>query len=402
MNTMVEKIKNHKILYKILFNINIILKECYYSIFRIIFLILCVVFKINEKKIICSSYNHTRISCNPKYITKYLIENNIHDFEIVWVLRKSKQNDQNIEGVRFVKFLSLRYLYEMATAKYILSNQRTDFIVGKRKNQKYIQLWHSSVRLKKIEGDAEKYLSKYYIKMAKKDSKKTDVMVSGSKHSTEIYRRAFWFSGEILEIGTPRNDILFNNNDMLVNNIREKIGIPKDNKVLLYAPTFRNNYQYDYNLLEVKKLKNILEKNSNENWIILIKFHPNMIRENIYDNILDSAINVSNYEDIQELFLISDYLITDYSSVMFDFCLTYKPIFLFVPDLEKYYLMERDLYFQLEELPFSISKNMKELERNITSFELDIYKNSVKKFLGKIGSFESGNACEKFIDYLKQ
>ena len=124
--------------------------------------------------------------------------------------------------------MSLKYFYELCTAKVIITNFRTTNIFKKRKNQYYIQTWHSSLRLKQIEKDAEDSLPESYIEMAKEDSKKCDLLLSGCRYSTDIFKRAFWYDGEIFEYGTPRNDLLINSDKEYIRNIKSVVFSTED------------------------------------------------------------------------------------------------------------------------------------------------------------------------------
>ncbi len=374
-----------------------------YVYVKAIFSIFKLLFKVQNNKIIFSSYNHNKISCNPKYVAKYILDNYAsHQYDIVWILRNIRFSDRyNLGNARIVKFKSIKYIYEISTAKIIISNQRTEFIVGKRKHQKYIQLWHSAIRLKKIEGDAREYLSPSYLRLAKRDSDKTDLMVSGSQHSTEIYKRAFWYSGKILNIGTPRNDLLFFENKELFGKIKDRLGIDKNTNIILYAPTFRRNYKYNYNVLNLELIRKIISNKTQQKYVVLLRYHPNLINTEIYDQVHGpNIINASSYDDIQELIAVSDYMITDYSSAMFDFCLTSKPCFLFVSDFDQYYVAERKFYFGLTELPFPIARTSKELVRSILLFNENKYRRDIAAFLAKVGSYERGNACPQLMKYI--
>lgn len=393
-------------------------KSIYYFLLKIrgyseistkIFLV--IIFMISNKfrpvkpnKIICRSYNNNVVSCNPKYISKYILENLPRDsYEIVWIVSDLDTIESGaLPGVRFVRFSTIKYAFEMSNAKFIIYNKRMDFMVPKRKNQVYVQMWHSSARLKKIEGDASKNLSRYYLDLAKKDSKKIDLMVSGSRHSTDIYRRAFWYNGEILNIGTPRNDMLIKHSVEEQKAIKEKLGIPISEKIILYVPTFRTNYKFDYSLFEGKKVEKALKTKFSGEWNVLKRYHPNLYKEKFFKDETKNVRNVSSYYDIQELLLVADCIITDYSSVMFDYCLTLRPIFLFVPDIDTYFVEDREFYFKIEEIPFTINKSMEELVSSIHKYDDSSYKSKVKSFLNRIGSFEDGMACERFINYIER
>ena len=195
---------------------------------------------IRNNKIFLYSYYGSQYGCSPKYISEYIVKNYPDKYDVVWAFNNI-ESKKDIEGIRKVKIMSLKYFYELCTSKIVITNFRTTEMFKKRKNQYYVQTWHSSLRLKQIEKDAEDTLPKHYVEMAKVDSKKLDLLMSGCKFSTDIFKRAFWYDGEIFECGTPRNDILFKNDMSLNNKIKEKLKIDKRKKVILYAPTFRKN-----------------------------------------------------------------------------------------------------------------------------------------------------------------
>ena len=177
-------------------------------------------------------------------------------------------------NTRLLNLFSIKSFFELATAKVWINNSRFDQFVIKRRGQFYIQTWHGGLALKKIEYDAEDKMSEYYKKVMKNDNNMIDIMLSNSKFCTEMYRRGFRYNGNIMEIGSPRNDILINKNIEIENSIYKKYKINRKEKILLYAPTFRNKYDknpydIDFDLLE----KLLLKKTGNE-WKILIKLHP--------------------------------------------------------------------------------------------------------------------------------
>ena len=155
----------------------------------IIYLFNC--FPIKQNKLFLFSYYGSQYGCSPKYISEYIRSKTPQgQFDIVWAFN-NLQSKQQIEGVRKVKTMSLSYFYELCTSKVVITNFRTTELFLKRKNQYYIQTWHSSLRLKQIEKDAEDSLPKHYVQMAKKDSVKCDLLLSGCKFSTAIFKRAF-------------------------------------------------------------------------------------------------------------------------------------------------------------------------------------------------------------------
>ncbi|WP_390364865.1 CDP-glycerol glycerophosphotransferase family protein [Virgibacillus byunsanensis] len=352
---------------------------------------------IKKNKIFLFSYYGSQFGCNPKYITDYIYKHYPKNrFDVVWAFNDPKSKS-HLKHFRKVKTMSLRYFYELCTSKVVITNYRTTALFVKRKEQYYIQTWHSSLRLKHIEKDAEDVLPTSYVKMAKKDSLKCDLLLSGSKYSTSIFKRSYWYDGEIFEHGTPRNDLLFKSNPNMRAMVLEELNIPSESKVLLYAPTFRkdNNLEvYDINWPGVvEKLKS---KFGNE-WTILVKLHPHLISESkklIYgDNVRD----VTSYDDIQELLLATDVLISDYSSLMFDFSITNRPCFLYVPDIEEYTAQDRKLYFDIVDLPFISATSNKDLLEKIGNFQHEQYRRSLGKFLKQVGSYENGEASKHLL-----
>lgn len=356
---------------------------------------------IKNNKIFLFSYYGSQYGCSPKYISEYLIRNYPKDkFDIVWAFN-DVESKQHINGIRKVRVMSLRYFYEMCTSKIIITNFRTTDIFKKRKDQYYIQTWHSSLRLKQIEKDAESSLPKDYIKMAREDSKKCDLLISGCKYSTEIFKRAFWYDGEIFEYGTPRNDLLINNDKEHIRNVKRKLNISYDTKLVLYAPTFRKNDDLDVYNLDYKNIVKSLKERFGGEWKFCIKLHPHLISRSEELNYGDDVLDLTKYDDIQELLSITDVLVSDYSSLMFDFGLTKRPCFLYVPDLYEYTNKDRKLYFDINTLPFINSKSNGELVEKIKDFDKETYNQNLEAFLNSIDNFEDGYACKKLAERIK-
>lgn len=355
---------------------------------------ICNCLPIQKNKVLLFSYYGSQYGCNPKYISEYM---NTHyptgKFDIVWAFN-NLINDRQLDDVRIVKTLSLRYFYELCTAKVIVTNYRMTDLFVKRKHQYYIQTWHSSLRLKQIEQDAQEVLPEHYIQMAKKDSAQCDLLLSGCQYSTDIFQRAFWYTGEIFKAGTPRNDLLFQKGHSKRSAIMGKLSLDMDQKVLLYAPTFRTNDQQDIEPINYEALSKTLTNSFGGEWIILVKLHPHLLAKE--DQVVRSkhVRNVSTYDDIQELMFIADMLISDYSSLMFDFSITKRPCFLYVPDLEIYTSAERKLYFNLLDLPFIHATSNESLRKKLTQFDQQQYAEGLETFLAQVGSYEDGRASE--------
>ena len=342
---------------------------------------------IQKNKVILWSDNFKTFGCSPKYIALYLAENFPEKYDIVWVLEREKPvPDVFPSGIRIVRYFSMEYLKEIATAKVIICNHRTSnyHFFRKRPGQYYIQTWHSSLRLKKIEGDVSQ-LSDSYVQMARQDSEKIDLLLSGCRFSTDIFRRAFWYDGEILEKGTPRCDRFFAGNAEIKEKVYRHFGIPSEKKLAIYAPTFRDDKSASLYGFDPDKLQASL----GDDWCIGCRLHPNLNAEIP----AGTAIPMSKYPDMQELLQACDLLITDYSSSMFDMAVAGKKCALYVPDLKQYLANERGMYFDLMELPFPKAADMDALCAAVTDFSG--YNDHCAEFLDKIGNFEQGTAAEE-------
>ncbi|WP_010678076.1 CDP-glycerol glycerophosphotransferase family protein [Bacillus timonensis] len=371
-----------------------------YVCLAIIYIFNC--FPIKDNKIIFFSYYGSQYGCNPKYISEYIQKKCPPEtFDIVWAFTDLRSK-KYIEGVRKVKMMSFKYFYELCTSKVVITNFRTTDLFVKRKEQFYIQTWHSSLRLKQIEKDAEGSLPLQYIEMAKKDSLKCDLLLSGCRYSSDIFNRAFWYKGKVFEYGSPRNDLFFSNN-LNKNEIFNNLRIPGNHKIVLYAPTFRKNNGVEAYNLEFARIINALKSRFGGDWTLLIKLHPHLIsKSSKLHNSAANVIDVTTYDDIQELLAISDVLISDYSSLIFDFSITKRPCFLYIPDVSEYISNERKLYFDINQLPFITATNNKDIEMKIENFDDELYKSRLHNFLSDIGSFENGRASEYLLNEITE
>lgn len=357
-------------------------------------------FPIKKDKIVICSYFGKSYGDNGKYICEEIIKQNL-EFDIVWLVdSKNLNNSQFPNKIRVVKYNSLEALYELSTASVWIDNSRKFFHPPKRKKQFYIQTWHGAVALKRIEKDSEKSLSKFYVNSAKSDSKMADLLISNSKFSTELYKKSFWYDGEILECGTPRCDILKGDNYGDIERIKCKLGLRDNVKLITYAPTFRKNENTDVYNIEWETLLKILKEKFGGEWKVLIRMHPNLSDKNNFMKYDSNIIDVTNYPDMYEILNISEILITDYSSSMFEFSYTKKGVFLYAEDLEEY-IKDRDFYFKINSLPYPLARSNKQLFEIIEKFEYEEYNNKLTEFLNALQIMESGKASEAIVNKIK-
>lgn len=360
-----------------------------YSIFRL--------FPIKRNTVLLFSYYGEQHSGSPKYIGNYLSNNT--DFKVVWAfVQPSKYPD--VSG-KCVRYGHISYYWNLATAATIITNYRMTEEFRKRPGQRYIQTWHSSLRLKQIERDAEKNLPVNYIRMAKNDSKQIDILLAGSRKSKEIFERAFWYDGIIAETGTPQCDILLSHNTEIIQKVKQFYHIPADAHIALYAPTFRKNHDTFVYDLNTEALLDALMKRFGGEWFLLMRLHPHLINQIGCFQYSNHVLQATDYDDVQELLCAADFLISDYSAIMFDYSVTQKPCVLYTPDLEDYIAKDRNLYFDINELPFLCYKKQSELLTAIQNFDEAGYSDRLNIFLNSIGSFDDGMACERVYQLIR-
>ncbi len=356
---------------------------------------------INENKIFFESFLGKSYSDNPKALYEEMIKEQIgEDFELIW----SVKNKQFIPGsAKQVKRLRLSYFYHLVTAKYIITNSRMPVGFKKRKNQILIQTWHGTP-LKKLGYDIKKITSpnttrEEYLREFQKDVDNWDYLLSPNAYSTSIFKRAFKYSGTIIEAGYPRNDKLIKWDNYQIESIHEKYRINNHDKVLLYAPTYR-----DY-LHENNQYKSVVKLDFNQvlkrcpDWKIIVRDH--YLIEHSTEILNNERIIIPDEnEDINNLMLISDALLTDYSSVMFDYSNLQRPIIFNAYDLEKYEDKTRGLYQPyLRMIP---GKNVLKTEelikilKNMTNYQRQ-HADELKQFCETYCSMDNGHVAQKVI-----
>lgn len=352
---------------------------------------------IQSNKIIIDNFIGKGLGGNLKYIVEALLKVN-SNLDIVWEV-----SDKNIKlpvGIRKVKYNSPRALKELLTAKVWIDNVKNSYKPDKRKDQFYLQTWHAGLGLKASEKQIENVLSPKYVTAAKRDAAMTNLMLSDSDWTTDIYENWFWYSGPISKTGFPRNDVLIEQPADISKKVRSSFGLNEDTKLVLYAPTFRDvNSSLDIYKFDFVKIIAALESKFGSDYVVLIKLHPNvanLLNESNLYNFNSRLKNASFYPDMQELIVACDCLITDYSSCMFDAIIAKKKVFLLAKDLDEFKAKDRNLLFDIKkDLPFSFSNDEDELIKNINSFDDKKYKSDIADFSKEVGLYEDGHASER-------
>lgn len=352
----------------------------------------------DQRKAVCESYTGRGWSDSPKAIADELLR---RGWKVYWLVRGPEEAASLPPEVTPLAIGSTAAIYHMCTAGVWIDNCRKWGRLYKKPSQRYIQTWHG-FPLKRIEGDAASALDGGYVRAARKDSAMCDLFVSNSAFLTDIYRRAFWYDGQVLECGFPRNDILFGPAGPSEQKVRRELRLPAGKRLALYAPTFRRDMGLDVYDLDYGRVCAALSKRFGGDWLILAKLHPN-VAEKADQLALDPGyvVNASAYADIQELYLACGALVTDYSSVMFDYMNTGKPCFLYVNDLAAY-RDDRNFYFGLDSLPFARAEDNAGLEAAILSYDESVQRERAGNFCRELGIRENGTAARQVADWLER
>jgi CDP-Glycerol:Poly(glycerophosphate) glycerophosphotransferase. len=211
-----------------------------------------------------------------------------------------------------------------------------------------------------------------------------DYLISQNSYSTRIFRRAFGFNKEILEIGYPRNDVLFRkNNRKDIEEIKDKLGLPKDKRIILYAPTWRDNEFYGKGKYKFNPRINfdLLMKELKKDTVMIVKYHYLVMDQIDWSPYRGFIYTYDMSYDISLLYLVSDMLITDYSSVMFDYSLLKRPMAFYCYDLEEYKNTLRGFYFDfMNEAPGPVVETTEDLISAIKDYDFNKYQEKYQIF----------------------
>lgn len=374
--------------------------------YKIIFT--CVgLFPAKKNLVVFESYLGKQYSCNPRAIYEYLKENH-PEYKMYWSIDKRFTHNFVNKDVDYIYRFSIKWLFAMARARYWVTNSRMPLWIPKPKHTIYLQTWHGTP-LKKLAADMDEVhmpgtTTSIYKESFMRESRNWDYLISPNRYSTEIFKRAFMFEKEMIETGYPRNDYLYVCNEPNnIKNLKMRFGIPLDKKVILYAPTWRDNqfyaegkYKFDLEL-DLHMMKQEL---GNE-YVIILRMHY-LVAENLdLSNYQGFAYDFSNHEDINELYIIADVLMTDYSSVFFDYGNLKRPMLFFVYDIESYRDNLRGFYFDFEKYaPGPLIKTTEEVIEHIKRFEREGFSlpPSFEPFYNKFCYLEDGSSSKKVVE----
>ncbi|WP_261131771.1 CDP-glycerol glycerophosphotransferase family protein [Bacillus sp. Marseille-Q3570] len=377
------------------------------KMYKVVFYLLGRIMPADQKLVMFESFLGKQYSDSPRAIYEYMLENH-PDYKMYWSVDRRHLKFFADKDVKYVRRFSISWLLLMTRAKYWVSNSRLPLWIPKPKHTIYLQTWHGTP-LKRLAADMDEVHmpgtnTRKYKENFLREASKWDYLVSPNAYSSEIFQRAFAFDKKMIESGYPRNDFLINCNDLEnMNQLKERMNLPMDKKIILYAPTWRDNqfyakgkYKFDLQL-DLDKIREEL----GDEYIVLLRMHY-LVAENLdLSGYEDFVYDFSFHEDIRELYLISDILITDYSSVFFDYANLKRPMLFFVYDIDDYRDNLRGFYFDFEEkAPGPLTQTTEEIIKEIKLIEENGFlpSETTKEFYKKFCYLESGESSKRVVD----
>lgn len=361
-------------------------------------------FPLNEKKITLLNELSYTFGDSLKYFDIYLHYLSNKEYKIVFPIKDGAPPSVYSDDVIVVPG-SFKYFKEIITSGIIITNAGGVSYLPKRKKQRIISTWHGGGPYKKTSTDV--YDNYWYKKQAEMNANNTDFILSSCEYFSAFEAKSMGYKPEeIIRAGLPRNDILFIDHDSIKKKVRKYYAIPDNTKFILFAPTFRSKENEFSDLGAVKNyieldpgmLISTLEERYHCKWVCGIRLHPKLAN---IDMSKLNVINCTSYPDMQELICCADVVISDYSSLIWDYSFTYRPIFLYAPDI-KQYEEERGFYMPSSDWPYPIAHNNEEMRKIILEYDENKYIQRVKEHHKASGSFENGNACEILLKLIEQ
>lgn len=389
------------------------IKRILSKIYKIIFNLSATIFSIDKGLILFESFNGKLPSDSPYAIYQELIKQ-VKGDNLYWGIKKDHMKEARAQfpDLNLVPRFSIKWLWLMTRAHFWVFNSRMPNWLKKNKDTIYIQTWHGTP-LKRLGADiqevampgtdTEKYKNNFIF-----EANRWNYLIAPNEYSEKIFKQAFQFQNNMLEIGYPRNDELVNNKDntKLQNELKKEIIGKESGKVILYAPTWRDDYfikkgNYKFFMpFNLEKIINCLDKDDT----LIIRPHY-LVGDSIDITGYENRVKVCVNEAINELYLISDLLITDYSSVMFDFAILQRPMLFYPYDMAHYKEKLRGFYLEYSEVPGPIAEDERKLYKFVQEFTLkgqfSQYIEKERAFEQTFCSWEDGRASEKVIQLIQ-
>lgn len=387
------------------------------------------IFPIRQNKLsICAFEGKGGFCCNPRYIVEELNRRN-NKCQFVWLVNDvSKQFPDYIKPVRNTLW---NRAYHLSTSRVWIDNYRKPYGTKKRKGQYYLQTWHGALAFKTLGLWRGEGFSKIAYLVSKNDADMTDYVICDSEWGKIVYPKGLVYSGEYLKYGSARCDILVNCRQQQCVKIREAYHLPRDAKIVMYAPTFRETGQrgqrgvfVEENTLDFPRMiKNLTQRFSGE-WYLFLRLHPQLasqMKEYPLEGLEGRTVDVSQADDMCEVMAAVDVLVTDYSSAAMDAGFAGIPVFLYADDIKQYTENRGGMFWIFPErgpgpivsnkimtpnieaiLPYPLARDNEELAINIFNYDQEKYIQAVKEFAEAIELVNDGMASQRAADQVER
>ena len=353
--------------------------------------------KIENNKVLFYAGTKIGFCGNPKYVLLSLLSKN-PDLDIIWVAHKPEYCDEIVNlGVSVISLHEHeRFLNELYSSKVIVYDDKLPYEFVPNSKQVLINTWHGGFNFKKIGVKGMEFDSEYDRQILMMINPKPKYFVAGCQTFLADTAESFNYPADtFVKTGLPRNDLLFKKN-IDVSEIKKSLKLNEKKKICLYAPTFRDDNVASVHELNFKVITKALKDRFGGDWQIIYRGHTFTVT--FWEE--QDFVDVSLYPDQQELLAISDVVISDYSSIMWDAAILNIPIFIYAPDYYEYLEFERGFAVDFAEIPFILSLNNEELKEAIETFDEDKYQKSLSEFIHKEKTFDDGNASDKVSDLI--
>ncbi len=353
---------------------------------------------VKKKRVMVYVHDRKGFTCNPKYIVKQLVEQYGDKLEIIWAtMHPDTCQEVRDLGVTVVKSNSLAQFRMYLRTKVFITNDSFPSWAMHRIGQKWINTWHAGMNYKHIGYDYLAPQSRIAAKLFRIKNKQPDYYLSGSGFFTEDTSKSFRLNKKIfVKTGLPRNDVFFQDPSAINEKVRDFYGIEAEKRLAIFAPTFRRGMKSDTYGMDFDLVRKALKARFGGEWIILFRNHNFVKNKRKYPG----AVDVSAYHDMQELMVAADVLISDYSSCLYDFCITRKPAFVYATDLDNYMNNDRSFAYDFEKWPYPIATSNNELLERIVKFDQNEYNTKVELHLTDAEAYDNGTASEQVAEII--
>ena len=362
---------------------------------------------VDSRKVVFAAFSGN-CDCNPKYL-QLALSRRRPDLDVVWLLGAAAYRRHmaagGIPGCRIVQMWTLAALREVATAKVWVDNAQTflqDGMPPKRPGQIWVNTWHGSLGIKRLDTADPVVRAR-----AERMAEAVDVVLTNSEFEDGVFSSSIFPRTPLRRIGHPRNDVFFlppAGRQDIRDRVRSALGLREGERFAVYAPTFREAMFFtSASALNLSAWVEAFAERFGDRWRVALRLHPHdakALAEGLFC-LPQGVLDVSGYEDVQELLVAADACVTDYSSLIFDYLLGGGPGFIYAPDKNKYD-ESRGFCYPLEETPFPIAQTEAELAAAIRGFDPDKYASDRASFLAARGCMEDGHAAERAADLVAE